>query len=93
MDNLTRSEFQIYRETVSKSIQKIENSIAQIHELAASVRELAASVKQIAETQEKQNDKIDNLQNKDGEMWRKLVSYAITAIAGAVIMQALKGGS
>ena len=93
MDNITRAEFQIYRENVAKSIQKIENGIAQVHELAASVRELAASVKQIAEIQEKQNDKIDNLQNKDGEMWRKLVSYAITAIAGAVIMQALKGGS
>lgn len=93
MDSITRAEFQMFRETVAKNIQKIENSISQVHELAASVRELAASVKQIAETQKKQNDKIDNLQNKDGEMWRKLVSYAITAIAGAVIMQALKGGS
>ena len=36
------------------------------------------------------NEKLESLQQKDGEMWRKLISYIITAIAGAVIMQAFQ---
>lgn len=90
MEYLSRAEFQIFRETVDNNVQKIEKNIAQIHELAASVRELAASVKQIADSQKRMNEKLESLQNKDGEMWRKLVSYAITAVAGAIIMQAFQ---
>ncbi len=90
MEQITRGEFQIFRESVAKSIQKIENSISQVHDLAASVRELAISVKQIADNQQKMNTKLENLQQKDGEMWRKLVSYVITAVAGAAIMQAFQ---
>lgn len=90
MEFLTRAEFQIFREAVDSNVQKIEKNIAQIHELAASVRELAASVKQIADSQKKMNEKLESLQQKDGEMWRKLISYIITAIAGAAIMQAFQ---
>ena len=33
----------------------------------------------------KQGERLEVLEARDGEMWRKVVSYAITAIVGIVI--------
>lgn len=90
MDYVSRTEFNLFRDTVEHNTEKIEKNLTQIHELAASVRELAASVRTIAENQKRLGDKIESLQSKDGEMWRKLISYIVTAIAGAVVMQAFQ---
>jgi hypothetical protein len=49
------------------------------------VRELALSVKQMAETQKKQGEKLEKLESRDGEMWRKVTSYIITTTIGIVI--------
>lgn len=70
---------------VNKRIELLEEQTKQITDIAISVRELAQSIKQMAETQKEQGEKLEKLESRDGEMWRKVMGYIITAIIGIVI--------
>ena len=72
-------------ERQNQRIKLLEEQTKQVTDLAISVRELAQSVKQMAETQKDQGEKLEKLESQDGEMWRKVVGYIITAIIGIVI--------
>ena len=69
----------------NQRIKAIEEQQKQYLDIVISVRELASSVKQMAETQKEQGEKLEELEAQDGNMWRKVVAYAITAIIGIVI--------
>lgn len=69
----------------NKRIKLLEEQTKQVTEIALSVRELAQSIKQMAETQKEQGEKLEKLESRDGEMWRKATGYIITAIIGIVI--------
>ena len=66
-------------------IEILENSLEKMTELAASVRELAVSMKSMQEEQEKQGKRLETIEGRDGEKWRKMLSYIGTAILGAVL--------
>lgn len=93
MDNLiTRAEYVEFCKRIdvennhqNQRIKLLEEQTKQVTELALSVRELALSVKQMAETQKKQGEKLEKLESRDGEMWRKVTSYVTTAIIGIII--------
>lgn len=70
---------------ISRRLSDIEGSVREIGELTASVRQLAESVKDMAKTQEKQGERLGELENRDGEMWRKVSSYVLTTIIGAIL--------
>lgn len=69
----------------NKRLEILEEQTKQFTDLVLSVRELAQSVKQLAETQKEQGEKLDELENRDGEMWRKVSGYVITSIIGLVV--------
>lgn len=69
----------------NKRLEILEEQTKQFTDLVLSVRELAQSVKQLAETQKVQGEKLDELENRDGEMWRKVSGYVITSIIGLVV--------
>ena len=69
----------------NKRITDLETTVKNIGSLTASVASLAKSVEQMAKTQQQQNDRLEALEGRDGEMWRKVVGYAITFIVGAVL--------
>ena len=69
----------------NKRLEILEEQTKQYTDLVLSVRELAQSVKQLAETQKAQGEKLDELENRDGEMWRRVSGYVITAIIGLVL--------
>ena len=69
----------------NQRIKLIGEQTKQVTEIALSVRELAQSIKQMAETQKEQGEKLEKLESRDGEMWRKVTGYIITAIIGIVI--------
>ncbi len=71
-------------------IKLLEEQTKQVTDLAISVRALAMSVKQMAETQLKQGQKLEKLEQRDGEMWRKVTGYIITAVVGIIIGYVLK---
>lgn len=66
-------------------IKLLEGQTKQVTDIAMSVRELAQSVKQMAETQKEQGEKLEKLEGMDGEKWRSVVGYVITAVIGILI--------
>lgn len=69
----------------NKRLGDLEAKVEDIGSLTASVASLAKSVEQMAKAQEKQNERLDALEGRDGEMWRKVAGYAVTFIVGAVL--------
>lgn len=69
----------------NKRLEILEEQTKQFTDLVLSVRELAQSVKQLAEIQNVQGEKLDELESRDGEMWRRVSGYVITAIVGLVL--------
>lgn len=72
-------------ERQNQRLKLLEEQTKQVTDIAISVRELAQSVKQMAVTQKEQGDKLEKLEGMDGEKWRTVVGYAITAVIGIVI--------
>lgn len=72
-------------ERINHRIATLEDTVRQIGELTASVKQLAQSVKDMARSQGKQEERIENLESKDGKMWRKVSSYVITTIIGSIL--------
>lgn len=50
-----------------------------------SVEKLAANMTSMVREQEKQGNRLEALEGRDGEMWRKAVGYVLSAIVGTVI--------
>ena len=89
---ITRAEHEEFRrrmegehERQNERIGLLEKQTKQVTDIAMSVKELALSIKQMAETQREQGDKLERLEERDGEMWRKVVGHIVTAIVGIVI--------
>lgn len=69
----------------NRRLDLLEKQTEQITDIAASTKELAVSVKQMAEEQRAQGSRLEKLEGRDGEMWRKVVGYVITAVIGILI--------
>lgn len=69
----------------NKRLDLLEKQTEQITDIAMSTEELAISVKQMAEEQREQGNRLEKLEGRDGEMWRKVVGYVITAVIGILI--------
>ncbi len=69
----------------NERIKELETEVRQIHELVATVHELAAKMGDMAKAQERQNERLEAIEKRDGEMWRKVTGYIITAVAGIVV--------
>lgn len=66
-------------------IEAVEKTTQLIASLAASVEKLAANMESMAKEQEKQGKRLETLESRDGEMWRKAAGYVITAMIGIVV--------
>ena len=89
---ITRAEHDEFAKRIEESHDRInarlrllEEQTKQMTDIAVSVKELAMSVKQMAEEQKSQSNKLEKLEARDGEMWRKVVGYIVTAIVGILI--------
>lgn len=69
----------------NKRLDLLEKQTEQITDIAMSTKELAISMKQMAEEQREQGNRLEKLEGRDGEMWRKVVGYVITAVIGILI--------
>lgn len=61
-----------------------ENAKAQTA-LAVSVERLATNMENMLKEQKEQGKRLETLESRDGEMWRKVVTYIATVIVGIVI--------
>lgn len=96
---ITRAEHEEFRKTINEAFQRLddedhrqnrridvlEDTTKQIGALAASVEKLALSVQNMAKEQGRQGERLETLEGRDGEMWRKVTGYIVTAIIGIVI--------
>ena len=71
-------------------IDIVESTLSQLNELTISVQNLATNMKHMLDIQTEQNKRLEELENRDGEKWRSISMYVLTALIGAVIGFALK---
>lgn len=89
---ITRAEHEEFRRRMKDEnkrqdarLEALEASVKEIQSLANSVASLAGSMERMTKEQEKQGKRLESLEQRDGEMWRKVVGYAITAAVGIVL--------
>lgn len=95
MDNntpITRAEHEEFRRRMEeahrrqdKRIELLEENTKQIGALTLSVNKLAQSIENMCKEQQQQGERLETLENRDGEKWRKVVGYAVTAVLGIVL--------
>lgn len=89
---ITRAEHEEFKKRIeeenhrqNRRIELLEKSVQNINDLAMSVRELATNMKNMSEELRSQGEKLETLEGRDGEMWRKAVGYILTAVIGIVV--------
>ena len=70
---------------INHRVGELEETVRQIGALTASVEKLALSVESMAKTQTRQGERLEELEGRDGEMWRKVTGYVVTAVIGIVV--------
>ena len=68
-----------------KRIELLEDNMRELNSLTASVGKLATSIESMVKEQEKQGKRLETLEGRDGELWRKVVGYVVTAVVGIVL--------
>lgn len=66
-------------------IQLLEDNLNQIQSLTISVEKMALSMELMAKELGQQGDRLETLESRDGEMWRKIIGYAATAAVGIIV--------
>ena len=89
---ITRAEHEEFRRRLEeenrrqdKRLELLEQNVREIVALTTSVQKLAISVENMVKVQERQGERLEALEGRDGERWRKLVGYIASAlVSGAV---------
>jgi hypothetical protein len=66
-------------------ITLLENSVSQLTQITSAVERLATNMEHMAKEQQTQGERLKVLEDRDGDMWRKIVSYSITAILSIIL--------
>lgn len=68
-----------------KRLELLEENVREIGALTTSVEKLAQSVESMVKEQERQGNRLEALESRDGEKWRKLVGYVVSALAAGIV--------
>ena len=89
---VTREEHEEFRRRIddengrqNKRIELLEENNKRMETLNISIEKLAVNMESMLKEQLLQGKRLEILESRDGEMWRKIVSYILTAIIGVVI--------
>lgn len=70
-----------------RRLELLEENVREIGALTVSVQKLAQSLQSMVKEQEQQGRRLQALESRDGEKWRKLMGYIATALtSGAVTL-------
>lgn len=69
----------------NQRLKGLEDTVKQIAAINTSVEKLALSMEGMLKEQKDQGKRLETLENRDGEMWRKVVGYVATAIVGIIV--------
>lgn len=70
---------------INGRVKAVEDKVEEIGDLTASVARLASSMEQMLKEQQKQGDRLDALEGRDGELWRKATGYVLTTIISIIV--------
>lgn len=89
---ITRAEHEEFRKRLEEEnkrqdrrIELLEENVREMGALTTSVEKLAQSMESMVKEQEKQGKRLEVLESRDGEMWRKVVGYVVTAVISIVL--------
>ena len=63
----------------------LEKLVEENRNLALSIERLTISVQNMVSEQKAQGERLEALEDRDGEMWRKAMGYLLTAVIGGVV--------
>ena len=63
----------------------LEKGLDEVRSLTATIERLAVSMENMAKEQERQGERLETLEGRDGERWRNVMGFAITTVVGAVL--------
>ena len=89
---ITRAEHEEFRRRLEeenrrqdKRLELLEQNVREIGALTTSVEKLAMSVENMVKEQTRQGERLEALEGRDGERWRKLVGYIASALVSGVV--------
>lgn len=89
---ITRAEHEEFRRRIeeeehrqNRRLDIAEGNISKLMELTASIERLATNMENMVKEQERQGDRLETLESRDGKKWRQVSGYVITTIVGIVI--------
>lgn len=74
-----------------KRLELLEDSVREIGELTTSVAKIATNIETLTKELTRQGQRLEALEARDGETWRAVVRYAITAVIAGLVGFALHG--
>lgn len=66
-------------------IGDLESGVKEYNKLALSIERLTISLQSMVEEQKAQGERLETLEKRDGEMWRKVVGYVLTTTIGIIL--------
>lgn len=63
----------------------LEDTVKQIAAISTSVEKLAVNMESMLKEQLSQGQRLETLEDRDGQMWRKVVGYVATAVIGIIV--------
>lgn len=69
----------------NRRLDLLEASVRDFGSLAASVEKLATNMESMCKVQEQQGKRLERLEGRDGEKWRSVAGYVMTAVIGIVL--------
>ena len=66
-------------------LDALERTVEQVAAISTSVEKRALNMENMLKEQLSQGKRLETLESRDGEMWRKVVGYVATAIAGIIV--------
>lgn len=69
----------------SERISKVESALEELGGIVRSVDKLASNMEHMLEEQRSQGKRLTAIENKDGDMWRTAIKYALTAAVGILV--------
>ena len=89
---LTRAEHEEFRRRLEEEnrrqdrrIELLEENVQKLGSLTTSVEKLAISIESMVKEQERQGERLETLEGRDGELWRRAAGYTATTVAGILI--------